>query len=140
MIKNKISIDGSTDITFTEDIGKRYEAYGWQVLKGDMYNVKGLLKLIEKAKACTDKPSLIMLKSTIGKIAPKEGTSAVHGEPLGDADVAATKKNLGINPEEFFYVDPDALRYFNDKKAEFAQKQADWQKELTFGQKKIRNF
>ena len=128
--QNKISIDGSTDITFTEDIGKRYEAYGWQVLKGDMYNVKGLLKLIEKAKACTDKPSLIMLKSTIGKFAPKEGTSAVHGDPLGDADVAATKKNLGINPEEFFYVDPDALRYFNDKKADFAKKQADWQKEF----------
>ncbi len=124
--QNKISIDGSTDITFTEDIGKRYEAYGWQVLKGDMYNVKGLVKLVEKAKKCTDKPTLIMLKSTIGKYAPKQGTPSVHGEPLGDADVAATKKNLGINPEEFFYVDPDALRYFNDKKAEFAKKQADW--------------
>jgi transketolase len=124
--QNKISIDGSTDITFTEDIGKRYEAYGWQVLKGDMYNVKGLVKLVEKAKKCTDKPTLIMLKSTIGKYAPKQGTASVHGEPLGDADVAATKKNLGINPEEFFYVDPDALRYFNDKKAEFAKKQADW--------------
>ena len=128
--QNKISIDGSTDITFTEDIGKRYEAYGWQVLKGDMYNVKGLLKLIEKAKKCTDKPSLIMLRSVIGKFAPKEGTASVHGEPLGDEDVAATKKNLGINPSEFFYVDPDSLRYFNDKKEIFARFESDWNKDF----------
>ena len=128
--QNKISIDGSTDITFTEDIGKRYEAYGWQVLKGDMYDVEGLLKLIEEAKKCSDKPSLIMLKSVIGKFAPKQGTPVVHGEPLGEADVAETKKALGINPEEFFYVDPQALRYFEDKKAGFAKKEADWTKEF----------
>lgn len=128
--QNKISIDGSTDITFTEDIGKRYEAYGWQVLKGDMYDVEGLLKLIEEAKKCSDKPSLIMLKSVIGKFAPKQGTPVVHGEPLGEADVAETKKALGINPEEFFYVDPQALSYFEDKKAGFAKKEADWNKEF----------
>lgn len=128
--QNKISIDGSTDITFTEDIGKRYEAYGWQVLKGDMYDVEGLLKLIEEAKKCSDKPSLIMLKSVIGKFAPKQGTPVVHGEPLGEADVAETKKALGINPEEFFYVDTQALRYFEDKKAGFAKKEADWNKEF----------
>lgn len=128
--QNKISIDGSTDITFTEDIGKRYEAYGWQVLKGDMYDVEGLLKLIEEAKKCSDKPSLIMLKSVIGKFAPKQGTPVVHGEPLGEADVAETKKALGINPEEFFYVDPQAIRYFEDKKAGFAKKEADWNKEF----------
>ena len=128
--QNKISIDGSTDITFTEDIGKRYEAYGWQVLKGDMYDVEGLLKLIEEAKKCSDKPSLIMLKSVIGKFAPKQGTPVVHGEPLGEADVAETKKALGINPQEFFYVDPQALRYFEDKKAGFARKEADWNKEF----------
>lgn len=128
--QNKISIDGSTDITFTEDIGKRYEAYGWQVLKGDMYDVEGLLKLVEEAKKCSDKPSLIMLKSVIGKFAPKQGTPVVHGEPLGEADVAETKKALGINPQEFFYVDPQALRYFEDKKAGFAKKEADWNKEF----------
>lgn len=128
--QNKISIDGSTDITFTEDIGKRYEAYGWQVLKGDMYDVEGLLKLIEEAKKCSDKPSLIMLKSVIGKFAPKQGTPVVHGEPLGEADVAETKKALGINPQDFFYVDPQALRYFEDKKAGFAKKEADWNKEF----------
>lgn len=128
--QNKISIDGSTDITFTEDIAKRYEAYGWQVLKGDMYDVENLLFLIEQAKACSDKPSLIMLKSVIGKFAPKQGTPTVHGEPLGEEDVKLAKKNLGLNPEEFFFVDKDAYKYFEEKKASFAKKEEDWNKEF----------
>ncbi|MBR4464272.1 MAG: transketolase [Treponema sp.] len=128
--ENKISIDGSTDITFTEDIAKRYEAYGWQVLKGSMYDVEKIADLVAEAKKCSDKPTLIMLKSVIGKYAPKQGTSKVHGEPLGEADVAETKKNLGLNPDEFFYEDPQALAWFAEKKAAFAQRQADWQKEF----------
>ncbi|MBR0030773.1 MAG: transketolase [Treponema sp.] len=126
--QNKISIDGSTDITFTEDIGKRYEAYGWQVLKGDMYDVENIVKLVEEAKAEKNKPTLIMLKSIIGKFAPKQGTPAVHGEPLGDADVAETKKNLGLDPNEFFHVEPEAYKYFADKKNAFAEKEAEWKK------------
>ena len=128
--QNKISIDGSTDITFTEDIGKRYEAYGWQVLKGDMYDVEGVASLIEQAKKEENKPTLIMLKSVIGKFAPKQGTSSVHGEPLGEADVAETKKNLGLDPEKFFQIDEEAVKYFADKKAEFAKRESDWNAEF----------
>ncbi len=128
--QNKISIDGSTDITFTEDIGKRYEAYGWQVLKGDMYDVEDLLKLIEEAKAETEKPTFIMLKSVIGKYAPKQGTPAVHGEALGVDDVAATKKNLGLDPEKFFQVDENAYSYFAEKKAGFEKAYSDWNNEF----------
>ena len=124
--ENKISIDGSTDITFTDDIKKRYESYGWQVLAGSMYDIEGITKLVAEAKAVTDKPTLIMLKSTIGKFAPKQGTPAVHGEPLGEADVAATKKNLGIDPTAQFYVDPAATAYFAAKQAEFSKREADW--------------
>ncbi|MCR5723627.1 MAG: transketolase [Treponema sp.] len=124
--ENKISIDGSTDITFTDDIKKRYESYGWQVLAGSMYDVDGIVSLVNEAKACSDKPTLIMLKSVIGKFAPKQGTPAVHGEPLGEADVAETKKNLGIDPAAQFYVDPAAYAYFEAKKAEFAKREADW--------------
>lgn len=128
--QNKISIDGSTDITFTENIGKRYEAYGWQVLKGDMYDTDGLRSLIKEAKAETEKPTLIMLKSIIGKFAPKQGTPKVHGEPLGEEDVRQTKINLGLNPDEYFQVDPLATEYFASKKSEFAKREADWQKDF----------
>ena len=128
--ENRVSIDGSTDITFTEDIKKRYEAYGWQVLQGSMYDVEGVADLVAQAKRCTDKPTLIMLKSIIGKFAPKQGTEKVHGEPLGVADVAETKKNLGLNPEEFFYEDPAAFAYFAEKKAAFARREAYWQAEF----------
>ncbi len=127
---NKISIDGSTDITFTEDIGKRYEAYGWQVLKGDMYDADGIRRLVEEAKSEFEKPTLIMLKSIIGKFAPKQGTPKVHGEPLGEEDVRQTKINLGLNPDEFFQIDGDAVKYFASKKAEFEKREADWNSEF----------
>lgn len=128
--ENKISIDGSTDITFTEDIGKRYEAYGWQVLKGSMYDVENVASLIEQAKKEENKPTLIMLKSVIGKTSPKEGTSAVHGEPLGEEAVKQTKINLGLDPEKFFQIDEDAVKYFAEKKAGFAKFEEDWKKEF----------
>jgi transketolase len=77
---NKITIDGSTELAFTEDTGKRYEAYGWQVLRGDMYDYAGLEKLVAEAKKDTDRPTLIMLKSIIGKGSPKkQGTAGVQG-------------------------------------------------------------
>lgn len=125
--QNKISIDGSTDITFTEDIAKRYEAYNWRVLKGDMYDINGILKLVAEAKKSVGKPTLIMLKSIIGKGAPKAGTSKVHGEPLGEEDVALTKKNLGLDPAKFFYVNPEAYAYFADKQAGFIADETQWQ-------------
>ncbi|HRS03224.1 MAG TPA: transketolase, partial [Treponema sp.] len=81
---NKITIDGSTDLSFTEDVAKRYEAYGWQVLKGSMYNFDEIASLVAQAKAETNKPSLIILTSIIGKGAPnKQGSHSVHGAPLG---------------------------------------------------------
>ncbi len=124
--ENKISIDGCTDITFTDDIAKRYESYGWQVLKGDMYDVAGIVKLVEKAKKDKDHPSLIMLKSIIGFGAPKEGTADVHGAPLGAEGIIAAKKKLGLPEDKEFYVVPEAYKYFEAKKAEFAKAEADW--------------
>ena len=124
--QNKISIDGCTDITFTDDIKKRYEAYGWQVLKGDMYDVEGIVNLVKEAKACEDKPSLIMLKSVIGKGAPKQNTADVHGAPLGAEGIIQAKKTLGLPEDKDFYVVPEAYKYFEDKKAAFAKAEADW--------------
>ena len=128
--QNKISIDGCTDITFTDDIAKRYEAYGWQVLKGDMYDVEGMVKLVNEAKANKDQPSLIMLKSVIGKGAPKQNTADVHGAPLGAEGIVEAKKTLGLPTDKDFYVVPEAYKYFEDKKAAFAKAEADWNAEF----------
>ena len=128
--ENRISIDGSTDITFSEDIAKRYEAYGWQVLKGSMYKPSEILKLTEKAKKCTDKPTLIMLKSVIGYSAPKAGTADVHGAALGADGVKAAKKFLGLPEDKDFTVLPEAYEYFNSKKASFAAAEEAWNEEF----------
>lgn len=124
--ENKISIDGSTDITFTDDIAKRYEAYGWQVLKGNMYDVEEMLNLIQEAKANKEKPSLIMLKSIIGKGAPKQNTADVHGAPLGVEGCAEAKKALGLPADKDFYVLPEAYKYFEDKKSGCAKMEDEW--------------
>ncbi|MBQ9627018.1 MAG: transketolase, partial [Treponema sp.] len=121
--QNKISIDGNTDIAFDENIAKRYEAYGWQVLKGSMYDVKKIVELVAEAKKCKDKPTLIMLKSVIGKGAPKAGTADVHGAPLGKDGIIAARKKLGIPVDQDFYVDPEAVKYFESKKAAWAKKE-----------------
>lgn len=128
--ENKISIDGCTDITFTDDIKKRYEAYGWQVLRGDMYDVEGMVKLINEAKANKEQPSLIILKSVIGKGAPKQNTADVHGAPLGAEGIIEAKKNLGLPVDKDFYVVPEAYKYFEDKKASFAKAESDWNAEF----------
>lgn len=128
--ENRISIDGSTDITFSEDIAKRYEAYGWQVLKGSMYKPAEICALTEKAKKCTDKPTLIMLKSVIGYSAPKAGTADVHGAALGEEGVKAAKKFLGLPEDGQFTVLPEAYDYFAEKKASFAAAEDAWKAEF----------
>lgn len=128
--ENRVSIDGSTDVCLTEDIGKRYEAYDWQVLKGSMYDVEGILNLVEQAKACGDKPTLIMLKSEIGHGTSKANSSDSHGAPLGVECIAEAKKNLGLPVDKEFYVLPEAYKYFEDKKAGFAKAEDDWNAEF----------
>ena len=127
--ENKITIDGGTEAVFAEDVQKRYEAYGWQVLRGSMYNMEEIAKLVESAKSESEKPSLIILKSAIGKGAPTvEGKSAAHGAPIGEEGVAEAKKNLGLNPEETFFVAKEAYDYFAEKQAGFAAKEESWNK------------
>lgn len=128
--ENKISIDGSTDITFTEDIEKRYLAYGWQVLRGSMYNIGEIADLVETAKRDESKPTLIILHSVIGKGAPKENTADVHGAPLGEDGCKEAKKNLGLPENENFYVVPEAYKYFEGRRVEFAKAEENWKKEF----------
>ena len=106
---NDITIEGNTDITFTEDVGKRHEALGWQVIKvKDANDLNALNKAIKKAKAEKEKPSLIVIKSQIGFGSHLVGNAGCHGAPLGEEGVATLKKNLDYNyapfevPEEVF--------------------------------------
>ncbi|WP_287128578.1 transketolase [Candidatus Cyanaurora vandensis] len=109
---NHISIDGDTALSFTEDVGKRYEAYGWhvQVISEGNTDLAGIAQAIEAAKAVTDKPSLLKIRTTIGFGSPnKAGTEGVHGAALGEAEVTLTKQNLGWPLEPKFYV-PDEVQ------------------------------
>ena len=96
---NNITIDGATDLSFTEDVGKRYEAYGWQVLTVEDGNcdVDGILAAVAKAKACTDKPTIIKVRTVIGYGSTKAGSHKVHGAPLGDDDIATVKQTFGVD-------------------------------------------
>ncbi len=106
---NLISLDGPTELSFTEDVTKRFEAYHWQVLSvADGNDLVALEAAIKAAKA-DPRPTLIQVRTVIGYGSPKAGTSKVHGEALGPDNVAATKRNLGWPDDKFFYV-PDAAR------------------------------
>ena len=112
---NKISIEGSTDIAFTEDVKKRFDAFGFQTLVvEDGNNLDEIHAAIEAAKADTTRPSMIMVKTQIGYGCPaKQGKASAHGEPLGEENVAALKENLGWPSQEAFFV-PDEV-YANYK-------------------------
>jgi transketolase len=132
---NKITIDGGTELSFTEDVAARYRAYGWQVLNGSMYDFDEIFRLVAEAKAETARPSLIALKSIIGKGAPhKQNTADAHGAPLGADEVAAMKAALGINGD--FFVASEAAAYFKTKQAEWKKNREDWQKKFESWSKK----
>ena len=123
---NGISIDGEVEGWFTDDTAKRFEAYGWHVIRGiDGHDAKALAQAVEQAQAVTDKPSLLMCKTVIGFGSPnKAGSHDCHGAPLGDAEIEATRKALGWSypafdiPKEYY----DAW----DAKAKGKQREDEW--------------
>ncbi len=125
---NRISIDGSTDLAFTEDRAARFEAYGWQVLRvADGNDVEAVDTAIQQAKN-DPRPSLILCRTVIGYGAPhKQGTPGVHGSPLGDEELAAAKKALGWPVEPRFYIPDDVLDYYRQAVDLGAQWEAAWQ-------------
>jgi transketolase len=129
---NHISIDGDTAVSFTEDVGMRFEAYGWHVQAvpdGDT-NLEAIQAAIAAAKAVTDKPSLIKVRTTIGYGSPnKQNTAGVHGAALGGDEVTATRTNLGWSYEPFV-VPEDALNHWRKAIERGATSEAEWNETL----------
>ncbi len=127
---NHISIDGSTDVSFTEDVSKRFEAYGWHVqhVEDGNTDLEAIAKAIDAAKAVTDKPSLIKVTTTIGYGSPnKANTADVHGAALGGDEVKATRDKLRWEYPEF-EVPEDALKHFRKAVDRGADLEAQWNK------------
>lgn len=124
---NGISIDGPTHLSFTEDVLKRFEAYGWQVERVDGHNGQAVAEAIARAKAVTDKPSLIACKTIIGYGSPnKANSSGIHGSPMGEAEIVLTKEALGWPKEAKFLIPAEVQTFMNGR--EKGQKlQAEWQ-------------
>ena len=132
---NHITIDGNTDLAFTEDVSKRYEAYGWHVQTVDdvANGLEDLRNAIEEAKKVTDKPSIIKIRTEIGYGSPnKQGSESSHGAPLGASEVAAVKSRLyGMDPDRSFFVDEDVVAYYKQQAAEADEARVAWEAEFT---------
>ena len=124
---NHISIDGSTDLAFTEDRAMRFEAYGWHVQKvEDGNDVEAIDAAVRAAKA-DPRPSIIMCRTTIGFGSPKrQGTSKAHGEPLGDEELNAAKQNLGWPTEPRFFIPDDVLAFYRKAVDQGREREFDW--------------
>lgn len=127
---NSITIEGCTDIAFTEDVGKRFEAYGWQVLKvEDGNDIDAIGSAINAAKAELSRPSIIVITTQIGYgCPPKQGKASAHGEPLGEENVKLAKEFLKWEHTEPFSVPAQVEEYMAALRKELARKEADWNK------------
>ncbi|MEG1859233.1 MAG: transketolase, partial [Christensenellaceae bacterium] len=127
--KNNITIEGDIDVTFSEDVKKRYKAYGWQVLEVADGNedIKAISDAIEEAKAEKKKPSLIIINTAIGYGCPaKQGSAGCHGAPLGQENIDAMKKNLGWEYKEPFFVPEEVKKHIAELQEVYTQEEKQW--------------
>jgi transketolase len=131
---NHVTLDGPLKLIMSEDVDKRFEAYGWHVQhvpNGDT-DLAAIEAAIENAKAETHRPSIIIVNTTIGYGSPKKhGTSKAHGSPLGEDEIKATKQFLGWDPEKKFYVPDEVRAHMAEPGNRGAKKRADWESRFT---------
>ncbi len=124
---NSISIDGSTDLAFTEDPVKRFEAYGWHVQEIDGHNHKEIEDAIRNAQSELSKPSIVICRTHIGFGSPnKQDTASSHGSPLGDEEIVLTKKAYGWDPEKKFFIPEEALTVFREEITKGEANESSW--------------
>ena len=125
---NHVSIDGHTDLSFTEDVPARYEALGWHVIRDvDGHDNDAVARAIETARNTLDRPSLLAVRTTIGFGSPNlAGTSSIHSDAIGQDEIDATKDNLGLPREPAFFVDDEATVLFREQAARGAAARAEW--------------
>ena len=123
---NRITIDGQTELSFSEDVAARFVSYGWDVQKIDGHDRTAIREAIQKAREA-DKPSLICCRTVIGHGSPnKAGSNKTHGSPLGADEVAATKAGMGMNPQEHFVVDDSVYSYMRSEDENRAARTKAW--------------
>ncbi|MFQ5853160.1 MAG: transketolase family protein, partial [Candidatus Binatia bacterium] len=127
---NHISIEGSTDLAFTEDAGRRFEAYGWHVQTiGDGNDLEAIENAIREARDVKDRPSLIKVRTHIAYGSPnKQDTHGAHGAPLGEEEVRLTKQNFGWDPDKQFYIPQEAMQHFRKAAENGERAEQQWQK------------
>ena len=128
---NRITIDGATDLSFSEDVAGRFSAYGWHVLKIDGHDRQAIREAIQQGIATTDKPTMICCRTIIAHGAPtKAGSNKSHGSPLGEEEIRNTKIGMGMDPDQHFAVPEEALAYFTEKDDSRAEKRKQWNRNL----------
>ena len=128
---NKITIEGETNLAFSEDVGKRYESYGWFVQHVDGHDHAQIRSALDKAVAQKDKPSFIVARTHIANGAPNaHDTAESHGSPLGKDEIALVKKGMGWDPEAQFFVPEEVYALFRDRAADNAKDKQAWESEL----------
>lgn len=128
---NHISIDGPTELAFTEDRMQRFEAYGWHTQQIDGHDRAAVAKAIKAAQTVTDKPSIIACRTTIGFGSPnKANTAEVHGSPLGEEEVRRTKEVYGWDPDKQFYIPDEVLAHFREAVDRGAQWEKSWKESM----------
>ncbi len=126
---NSITIEGRTNLAYSDDVTRRFKGYNWNVLQVDAHNFDEIDKAIRKARRSDDKPTIIICTSTIGKGSPnKADTASVHGEPLGDDEVVLSKRELGLPEDQKFYIPESVTELFAARRARLQRKHAKWNK------------
>ncbi len=127
-LDNRISIEGSTDLTISEDVGRRFEAYNWDVQHVNGYDLPGIEAAVDRARAEVSRPSLIIARTHIAYGSPnKQDTADAHGAPLGEEEIALTKRNLGWPESPAFLVPEDVLAHFREAEKRGQESESAWQ-------------